>query len=876
MRDEARADALLSTVEESNRGRLTIFLGAAPGVGKTYSMLQAAKEQVAGGRQVLIGVVETHGRQDTAALAQGMDRIPCELYEYRGKSLAEFSLDGALDACPDLLVLDELAHSNVPGSRHDKRYQDVEELLEVGIDVFTTLNVQHLSSLHDTIKQLTGVEVREQVPDTLLESAYEIKLVDLPVRELLGRLEAGKVYMPQQARAAMSSFFTHGNLSALRELALHTAAQCVDRQTQLLRTAKGDEQTAIVPHLLVCVESSCEAETLIRRGHQFARLRHLPWSIVAFGKEAQDPELTKALELARELGADVEILYRPERAKAVQEAAKRLKITALMVSNRKTSWWRKGLGQQLQGTDAPWMLILVPAPKPNRRRPHNDEPSNLRDYLQALIVMAVASLVAFPFRHLLTLSDLSMIYQVGILVVAVRTRFRTTVFAAIVAFLCFNFFFTAPYFEFFIEHRSDTITALVFLLFALFTGHLASRLRKQVLRLRRSNYFSISLLEFSRSLSSQLTHHEFLEEGGRQLSLALGLDVLVMGTDTEHGLCTISRSSPGAGITVKAQTAAKWCLKNGESAGYSTNTLNSCDWLFLPLKLNDGQVHQVVGIRGDVSLKTTQRRNQLDSWLEVWRQALSQSQLREALAKERLKSETEQQRALLLSSISHDLRTPLTTLIGSTESWLSYHTQLSEAEQVSLIEGISSEGKRLHRYITHLLDMTRIGQGELTLNRQPATANRLLHSVVDRLQAELKPFKLITHIDDEIPELNVHSSLLEQSLVNILDNARQWSKAGDKIRFDVCKLDDDLSIKIFDQGPGIAPPLRKQVFEPFFTTRKQDCGQGGSGLGLAIAKGMVQAHGGTIKALTCNNENEYTTCIHIELPLDQNGLESRQ
>ncbi|MGF1741890.1 sensor histidine kinase KdpD [Vibrio profundum] len=876
MRDEARADALLSTVEEPNRGRLTIFLGAAPGVGKTYSMLQAAKEQVAAGRQVLIGVVETHGRQDTAALAQGMDRIPCEIHQYRGKSLAEFSLDGTVEARPDLLILDELAHTNVPGSHHQKRYQDVEVLLNAGIDIFTTLNVQHLASLHDTIKQLTGVEVREEVPDTLLETAFEIKLVDLPVRELLGRLEAGKVYVPHQARAAMSSFFTHGNLSALRELALHTAAQCVDRQTQLLRTAKGDAQTAIVPHLLVCIESSEESETLIRRGHQFARLRHLSWSVVAFGKEARSSESAKALELARELGADVEILYGPDRSKAVREVARRRKVTALMVANRRASWLRKGVGQQLQGADDPWMLVLVPAPKPNKRRIQRDEPSDLRDYLQALIVMAIASLVAFPFRHLLTLSDLSMIYQVGVLVVAVRTRLRTTIFAAIVAFLCFNFFFTAPYFQFFIEHRSDTITALVFLLFALFTGHLASRLRKQVLRLRYSNHFSISLLEFSRSLSSQLTQHDFLEEGGRQLSQALGLDVIVMGTDPEQGLYTVSRSSPGAGITVKAQTAANWCLNNGEAAGFSTNTLNSCNWLFLPLKLNDGQVNQVVGIRGDASLQSIQRRNQLDSWLEVWRQALSQSFLREALAEERLKSETEQLRAVLLSSISHDLRTPLTTLIGSTESWLSYHPQLSEEEQVSLIEGVSTEGKRLHRYVTHLLDMTRIGQGELTLNCQPAEIKQLLSNVIERLTVDLKPFQLVTHVDEGIPVLNVQSSFLEQSLVNVLDNARQWSKAGDKISIEIRKQEDALKIEIYDQGPGISPSLRKQIFEPFFTTRKRDRGQGGSGLGLAIAKGMIQAHGGTIKALACNKEDGYTTCIQIQLPLDQNGLESRQ
>ncbi|WP_108651094.1 DUF4118 domain-containing protein [Dongshaea marina] len=874
MRDEARADALLSTVEESSRGRLTIFLGAAPGVGKTYSMLQAAKEQLTAGRRVLIGVVETHGRQDTAALARGMERIPCDIHEYRRKSLAEFSLDGALEARPDLLLLDELAHTNVPGSRHQKRYQDVEELLKAGIDVFTTLNVQHLASLHDTVKQLTGVDVREQVPDTLLELAFEIKLVDLPVRELLGRLEAGKVYVPHQARAAMSSFFTHGNLSALRELALHTAAQCVDRQTQLLRTAKGDNQAAIVPHLLVCIESLEESEAMIRRGHQFARLRHLSWSVVAFGKEARASEAAGALQLARDLGADVEILYDSDRPRAVREVARRRKVTALMVANRAARWWRKGIGQQLQGVDEGWNLILVPAPKPGRRRARRDERGDLKDYLQALVVMAIASVIAFPLSHWLSLSDLSMVYQVGVLVVAVRTRVRATLFAAVVAFLCFNFFFTAPYFQFFIEHRSDTITALVFLLFALFTGHLASRLRKQVLYLRRSNHFATSLLEFSRRLSGQLTHHEFLEEGGRQLSQALGLDVLVMGKDPDQGLTTISRSSPGAGVTVKEQTAANWCLSNGEAAGFSTNTLNSCDWLFLPLKLNDGQVHQVVGIRGDESLQSSQRRNQLDAWLEVWRQALSQSELREALAEERLKSETEQLRAVLLSSISHDLRTPLTTLIGSTDSWLRYHTQLSQAEQLSLIEGVATEGKRLHRYVTHLLDMTRIGQGELTLNRQPVEVEQLLSNVIGRLETELKPFELVTHVDEGIPRLNVHASLLEQSLLNVLDNACQWTKLDGRIGINVRKLKDKLKIEIYDQGPGIDPNLRWQIFEPFFTTRKRDRGPGGSGLGLAIAKGMIQAHGGSIKALACTEEEGYATCIQIQLPLDQNSAES--
>lgn len=868
MSDASRADALLATLSDSGRGRLTVFLGAAPGVGKTYAMLTAAQQRQQQGVKVLIGVVETHGRSETADLLVPLTQLPRRHYQHHGHSLDEFDLDAALEAHPPLLLVDELAHTNVPGSRHDKRYQDVEELLAAGIDVYTTLNIQHLASLSDLVAELTGVQVRELVPDTVLASAYDVILVDLPPRALLERLKEGKVYVPEQARAAMSAFFTYGNLAALRELTLQAATAYVDRDAQLHRQASGERNTALLPLLLVALSPHVDGSALVRAGQRMASQLRCPWHVAHVGRGEPAEQIAQALSLATRLGAITVNVNSNERATAILDYAREQKATSILVGheNKGPWWWPWRTPLHLQLTAASPVDVVVAQVGSARAASPSQTPA--RHYLLAVTVMVAITAVSLLLSRWLQESSLLMVYLAGVLLAAVRTGIRPALLAAILAFANYNFWFTEPRYSLHMASQRDLATALAFLLIAAVTGQQAARLRSQMKALRLSNSIAQRLLQFGRQLAQCTDESGLLRSGVLQLAQYFDTPTMVVRVGPQQQVTVAAHSGGNDELSSRDQTAARWAWEKREAAGFATDTLNSADYIFVPLAASAELADLVIGLHRHPRLRDPASRAQLQAWLELWAPSLARARLSQKLETEHVKRETEELRSALLSSVSHDLRSPLTAMMGSAETWLTYHEKLPLAEQRTLIDGIARESKRLARYVQHLLDMTRLGRGSMPLERSPVRFEELWLAVRERLGERLAPFRLEVRLD-RLPTLWIHAALIEQALVNIIENACQWAPPGTTIRVQALQAGDWVQIDISDEGPGIPPELREQVFELFFSARKGDTGQGGSGLGLAIAKGMITAHGGRIRALA--GANNYGTRMRIMLPIALNS-----
>ena len=861
MRDEARADALLASLEEEHKGKLKVFLGAAPGVGKTYAMLQAVREQAKEGVDILIGVVETHGRQETLALLDKLAIQPRKLHHHRQQRLEEMDLDGLLERKPAIVVVDELAHTNAPGSRHEKRWQDVEELLGAGIDVYSTLNVQHLESLNDLVWQLTGVRVKETLPDQVLLEADSIVLIDLPPKELLGRLKEGKVYVPHQAKAALQSFFSLNNLTALRELAMQTAASHVEGDLQLQWQAAGKTTLPLRGKLMVCLGDQHGA-ALVRYGHRFAQRRQLPWLVVHIDSKGQrSPELEQALALASQLGARVLTLSSPAVADALLETAEQQQVSQLLLGKPHSPPWRRSLVQHLLKQAQGFEITLVDTGK---RKPslklHPAGPREIRQSLLALLIMGTTSAIAWGFSHWLPSASLPLLFVLGVLATALSTSLVPAILAAVLGFVGHNLLFTAPYFSLSVANHSDLLNLFVLLIVGMTAGRLASRQRQQLVGLRETQQLGNALLSLSQGLATASSPVEVLRQGTQAISLALGQPVFALDEEYQYRAGDEVR---GPGQTDKA--AIDWCLAQKQSAGAHTATLNAAE----------AQYHHltddlVLGIRLASPLASSAE-HQLQALLTDIRAALARIDLNERLADSQLQAETDRMRAALLSSVSHDLKTPLATIMGAGSTLLEYGDRISAEDRNELLHSVQEEARRLHSYVQNLLDMTRIGSPDFQLKREWVDLADLVESARKRLDSSWRQHRLLIHFDQQIPQLYVHGALIEQVLVNILDNASRYSPAGTPIEFKVMLADPDLIIDIIDIGVGIAESDRDKIFNLFYTQPVGDCGSRGTGLGLAISRAMIEAHGGRIWAFAGPNGNG--TCMRISLPLSLNAPE---
>ncbi|MDI5996098.1 sensor histidine kinase KdpD [Pseudomonas sp. MDMC216] len=854
MNDSLRAEALLADLPREGRGRLKVFLGAAPGVGKTYAMLQAAHAQLRQGVALRAGVVESHGRSETEALLLGLPQQPPLRLPYRGLELSEMDLDGLLADPPKLALVDELAHSNAPGSRHAKRWQDVQELLAAGIDVYTTVNVQHLESLNDRVRDITGVQVRETVPDWVLQEADEIQLVDLPPRELLERLRDGKVYMPEQARAAIDAFFSPTNLTALRELAMQTAAARVDADLDQRYRQLGQAAPSVLGRLLVGVDGDGEAERLVRHACRVAERRHLPWSVVHVdGRRAMDEEqrgcLQAALRLAERLGGEVVTLHGDSVARTLLDHARERRASLILVGSStrrlRRRWFGRGLGERLLAAGAGLEVSVLDAAgdQPRAGRRARIAP-RWRDYLLAALATACATLISLGLARVLELPNISLVFLAAVLLVAVRSSLGPALACSGLSFLAYNFLFIPPTLTMQIQRQEDVLTLLFFLLMAGLTGNLASRQRRQVQALRQAQSETTALLELSRKLTVAADRQAVLVVAEQQL-----------GGWAEMQLTLLSRSADGqwqhegglhAELPDAERAAADWAWQHEQSAGLGTDTLPSSRWWWWPLCGEEGPLLLIGLQRVDGAPLADGRRRLVAALGQPLAQALARAQLAEELEAARLHGQTEELRSALLASVSHDLRTPLTAMRGSIDSLLALGDAIPAADRNELLEGTRDEAERLDRYIQNLLDMTRLGHGGLKLARDWVAPSDIVASALQRLRAVLAPLQVECVLPPEPPLLRVHAALIEQALVNVLENAARFSPPAGRLRVALEYDAQELRFVVADQGPGIPEAERAQIFDMFYTAARGDRGGQGTGLGLAICQGMVGAHGGRV------------------------------
>lgn len=880
MSDSGRADALLANLPRNGRGRLKVFLGAAPGVGKTYAMLQAAHTQLRQGVKIIAGVVETHGRSETEALLGGLVQQPLVRSEYRGVMLEEMDLDGLLAARPPLVLVDELAHSNAPGSRHAKRWQDIQDLLAAGIDVYTTVNVQHLESLNDQVRGITGVQVRETLPDWVLQEADELLLIDLPPRELLERLRDGKVYVPEQARAAIDAFFSQTNLTALRELAMQTAAAQVDNDLAQGYRQLGQAAPAVRGRLLVGVDGDVQAERLVRHASRVAQRRHLPWSLVHVDNgsardEASRQRLQNAQQLAERLGGEVVLLRAGEVARTLIQHASERRATLVLVGQSRPRLRRRLFGGGLASRllrDARGLEINVldseEQPRPARVR--SSAVQTGFDYVLALLATVAASALAWGISGLLALPNISLVFLMAVLLVAVRSSLGPALACAALSFLAYDFLFIPPNFSFTIQREEDVLTLVFFLLMAALTGNLAARQRRQLQALRDTQQETGELLDLSRKLTAATDRQAVISAAVQHFNDWHDLQLCLLNRDGQGGWKV--ESGEPLTFTEAERAAADWSWQHDQPAGAGTGTLPSGRWWWWPLSAEGGPLALLGVCPKEGKPLSGQRRRLLAAISQPLAQALARAQLAQDLEAARLHGETEQLRSALLASVSHDLRTPLTAMRGSIDSLLALGEAIPLADRRELLEGTRDEAERLDRYIQNLLDMTRLGHGALKLSRDWVAPADIVGSALNRLRAVLMPLALNVEVPVELPLLYVHAALIEQALVNVLENAARFSPAQGRLLLSAGATDSEVFFAVADEGPGIPEEEREKIFDMFYTAARGDRGGQGTGLGLAICQGMVGAHGGRISV--AEGLDGRGTCITLHLPLQaQPGMD---
>jgi two-component system sensor histidine kinase KdpD len=862
-------EALLAEAVQEERGRLKVFLGAAPGVGKTYAMLEDARRRQAEGTDVVVGIVETHRRGETEILLAGLQVMPRRRITYRGRMLTEMDIDAVLTRRPQLALVDELAHTNAPDSRHPKRWQDVEELLAAGIDVYTTLNVQHLESLNDIVARISGVRVRETVPDGVLELANEIELIDLPPEELIARLRQGKVYVHDQIARAIQNFFSKGNLTALRELAMRVAADRVDAQmTAHMRSHAISGPWPAHDRILVCVNESPAGKSLVRVAKRAAERSRVPWiavnvvtpASVGLPEEARD-KVAEALRLAEALGAEVVTLNAEgDVAGELLDLARSRNVSRIIVGRPRhrrffARFLRESVGQELLRRAEDFeVTVVAPGTEEFRQSVITAEaPAPERDpwvYLWATVIVAAASAVAFLINRTFPVESLSLVFLVAVLLVATRFGLWPSLFASLISFLTYNFFFTDPHYTFHIADRDVVLTLFLFLVVAVLTGNLAARLRVQIAAQRDVARRTENLYEFSRKIASAASFDDIVWAAVHHVASTLRCRSLVLRPGEDGALTIAGAYPPEDQLEARDWGAAKWAWQHGEPAGWGSQTLPSSKWLFMPLRTGQRPL-AVLGISIDTGKPLdAERRRLLEALVGQVAVAIERAQLTSDIEESRVLSETERLRAALLSSVSHDLRTPLVSIIGAATSLLGDGQAIAPEAQRQLAETIRQEGERLNRYVQNLLDMTRISYGALTLNRETIEPRELVGRAVRQLRHELDGFRVAIDVPLTLPLIEGDPVLLEQALVNVLDNASRYAPAGTTIAITgETSAEGGIAIAVDDEGPGIPPNERERVFDLFYRVNKGDGRGKGTGLGLSISRGILEAHGGTISAL---------------------------
>lgn len=869
-------EALLSEANKEGRGKLRIFLGAAPGVGKTYAMLEAARQRKAEGRDIVVGIVETHGREETESLIEGLEVLPRHAMPYRGKVFQEMDIDALLLRRPEIALVDELAHTNVEGSRHPKRYQDVEELLAAGIDVYTTLNIQHVESLNEIVQRITWVKIRETLPDSVLKAADEIKLVDVSPEELIQRLREGKVYMPDQAQMAIRHYFAKGNLTALRELAMRAAAEHVD--SDLIGYMKTHGVSGIWPvreRLIACIDESPHGADIVRMASRKAARDKIAWIALHVESgtdylltEGERDNIDEALRLAEKMGGEsVTIKGGAHIADDILAFARSRNATQLLIgrSGRPmlSNYILPSVSRQIVMKAREFDITILHATDRDKNESGlirhvtgiAGKPA-IRDFGFATLAALTALVVAWGLQHVLPLPNMSLVFLIPVLFSGVRYGLWPSLYAAVLGVSLYNFFFTEPVYTFNVYKTGDLATLAFFLVVAVVTGNMAVRLKSQLEALRASARRNAQMHDFSRKLASALTLDDITQEAARNTALDLKLSAAVLMPEPQNKekLYVAACHPSGAGnFSHTDWGAAEWAWKNGKPAGAGSDTLPAARWYFVPLRGAKGTI-ALLGTAppqdqngGELTLSPAQRRV-LMSFGDQAAMAIERSQLADDLEEGRILAETEKLRSALLSSISHDLRTPLVSIIGSTTTMQALGESLPPHDRQELLKNVIEEAERLNRFIQNLLDMTKLGHGGLQPKREWTECRDIVGRALKRVRRDMAERHVDIATGPGFSTLFADPVLMEQVFVNILENAAKYTPPGTPIRIAFKKTDRQATVTITDQGPGIPPNERDLVFDMFYRVRSADTKIAGTGLGLAICRGLIEAHGGTIHA----------------------------
>ena len=880
--------------EDSPLGKLKIFVGAAPGVGKTYEMLQSAHARLKAGVDIVVGLVETHGRAETEALLRGLEVIPRKRIEYKDQIVEEMDLDAVIARKPRIALVDELAHTNAAGSRHPKRYLDVEELLSRGIDVYTAVNIQHIESLNDVVAQITHVRVRETVPDSIFDRADAIELIDLTPDDLIQRLKEGKVYVPKQAERALEHYFSPGNLTALRELALRRTADRVDEQllTHMQANAIAGPWAA-GERILVCVSEDPRAAGLVRYTKRMADRVHAPWTAISIETrrslqltDEQRDRLADTLRLAESLGAEAITIPGVGRriADDIIGFAQANNVSQIVIGKSTRSRWF----EIMQGSVVHDLVRrtgnisvnviagdeLPQGIKPAVQTAARSEPFNPRPYLMALLITAIGLGAAGLIKPYFGIENVDLVFLTAVVGVAVRYGLWPSLVASVAASLAYNFFFLPPIYTFTITDPTNIAAFFFFMLIAILVSNVAARVRTQadtaIGRIRTTE----QLYAFSRKLAGTATLDDVLWATAYQTALMLKVRVVLL--LPEEGVLTVKAGYPPEDELDKADlAAANWAWSNDRPAGRGSDTLPGAKRLFLPMRTGRGLIG-AIGIDDDRTgpLLTPDQRRLLDALVDQGALAIERVLLVEDMDRVKRTVESERLRSALLTSISHDLKTPLASVLGAASTMRDLASNLSDTEKRDLLATVIDESERLNRFIANLLDMTKLESGAIVPNTALHDVGEIVGSALHRAGKILARHKVSLELAADLPMLELDAVLFEQVLFNLLDNAAKYSPPDTTISISSIREKNAVSLQVADEGEGIPPTELESVFDKFYRAQKGDHVRPGTGLGLAISRGFVEAMGGRITAANRADRKGAVITIRLPIPVGSRALDT--
>lgn len=885
-------DALLETAARETRGRLKIFLGAAPGVGKTYEMLMSGRARLGDGTDVVIGVVETHGRRETQALVEGFEVIPRKAVDYKGRALDEMDLDAIIARRPKLVLVDELAHTNAPGSRHPKRYLDVQELLSQGIDVYTTLNIQHVESLNDVVAQITRITVRETVPDVIIDRADDVEIIDLTPDDLIKRLHEGKVYVPTTARRAIENYFSRGNLTALRELALRRTAQRVDEQLLTHMQAHAIEGPwAAGDRVLVAVDEHPRSASLVRFARRQADRLRCPWAALhvetsrsANLGDADKDRLAATMRLAEQLGGEAVTIPGQSVAEDIVRHAGTHNFTHIVIGKPSKPRWRElfegsvthDLIRQAgnisvhvtSGAEQDAALAARDVRTAAQRRGLDPRP-----YLVATLHVTGALAFGFALDTFLDVRSIALVFLMAVLTSAVTLGLWPALYASVLSSLAYNFFFLPPLYTLTIADPESVVALIFFLVVAVIASNLTGRVQRQAAAARERARMTEDLYLFSKKLAGTGTLDDVLWATAFQIASMLKVRVVLL--LPEDGTIAVKAGYPPDDTLVDADiAAAKWAWEHNRAAGRGADTLPGAKRLYLPLRTGRMAVG-VVGLDNDRQgpILTPEQQRLFDALADQAAVAIERIQLVADVDRARLAVEADRLRSALLTSISHDLKTPLAGIMGAAGALRDFGGSLPEEGRVELVSTVVDESERLNRFIANLLDMTKIESGAMEPNYALHFAGDIVGSALRRAAKITARHRTEVDMPAELPMLKIDPVLFEQVLFNLLDNASKYAPEGSLIRIRGWSDHGSVVLQVMDEGPGIPQADLERIFDTFYRVRKGDHVRAGTGLGLSICRGFVEAMGGTIVASNRGDRPGAVFTITMPVPGEASKLE---